>query len=101
MLSGCYQLMWAHSHLMWFLMPGYSQLMWSRKTDVIGFCDLCYRAATAIDRIIHHATIIEIEGDSYRKKQSLKKYPIFLTKTGQGNCRHPDKIVDAGQVFKF
>ena len=25
----------------------------------------------AIDRIIHHATIIEIEGDSYRKKQSL------------------------------
>ena len=27
----------------------------------------------AIDRIIHHATIIEIEGDSYRKKQSLKK----------------------------
>jgi len=26
----------------------------------------------AIDRIIHHATIIEIEGDSYRKKQSLK-----------------------------
>jgi DNA replication protein DnaC len=27
----------------------------------------------AIDRIIHHATIIEIEGDSYRRKQSLKK----------------------------
>jgi DNA replication protein DnaC len=27
----------------------------------------------AIDRIIHHATIIEIEGDSYRKKQSLEK----------------------------
>jgi DNA replication protein DnaC len=27
----------------------------------------------AIDRIIHHATIIEIEGDSYRKKQNLKK----------------------------
>jgi len=27
----------------------------------------------AIDRIIHHATIIEIEGDSYRKKQSIKK----------------------------
>lgn len=26
----------------------------------------------AIDRIIHHATIIEIEGESYRKKQSLK-----------------------------
>jgi hypothetical protein len=21
----------------------------------------------------------------------------FLTKTGQGNCRHPDRIVDAGQ----
>lgn len=27
----------------------------------------------AIDRIIHHATIIEIEGESYRKKQSLRK----------------------------
>jgi DNA replication protein DnaC len=26
----------------------------------------------AIDRIIHHATIIEIQGESYRKKQSLK-----------------------------
>jgi len=46
MLSGCYQLMWAHSHLMWFLALGYYQLMWSRKTDVIGSCDLYYRAAT-------------------------------------------------------
>ena len=46
MLSGCYQLMWAHSHLMWFLAPRYYQLMWSRKTDVISSCDLCYRAAT-------------------------------------------------------
>jgi DNA replication protein DnaC len=27
----------------------------------------------AIDRIIHHATIIEIDGESYRKKQSVKK----------------------------
>lgn len=27
----------------------------------------------AIDRIIHHATIIEIQGESYRKKQNLKK----------------------------
>ncbi|MBT5966747.1 MAG: ATP-binding protein [Gammaproteobacteria bacterium] len=27
----------------------------------------------AIDLIIHHTTIIEIEGESYRKKQSLKK----------------------------
>jgi DNA replication protein DnaC len=27
----------------------------------------------AIDRIIHHAAIIEIEGESYRKKQNLKK----------------------------
>ena len=46
MLSGCYQLMWAHSHLMWFLATRYYQLMWSRKTDVIGSCDLYYRAAT-------------------------------------------------------
>lgn len=27
----------------------------------------------AVDRIIHHAHIIEIEGESYRKKQHLKK----------------------------
>jgi len=27
----------------------------------------------AVDRIIHHATIIEMEGESYRKKQNLKK----------------------------
>ncbi|OEU52096.1 MAG: AAA family ATPase [Desulfuromonadales bacterium C00003096] len=27
----------------------------------------------AVDRIIHHASIIEIEGDSYRKKQHLMK----------------------------
>jgi predicted ATPase len=53
----------------------------------------------AIDRIIHHATIIEIEGDSYRRKQSLKNQPIFSTKTGQGNCRRPDRIVDAGHTL--
>ena len=29
-------------------------------------------AVAAVDRIIHHATIIEIEGDSYRRKKSLK-----------------------------
>ena len=28
----------------------------------------------AVDRIIHHATIIEIEGESYRRKQQLKKH---------------------------
>ena len=27
----------------------------------------------AIDRVIHHVTIIEIAGESYRKKQSVKK----------------------------
>lgn len=27
----------------------------------------------AIDRLIHHATIIELEGESYRKQQQLKK----------------------------
>lgn len=27
----------------------------------------------AIDRVIHHAHILEIEGESYRKKQHLKK----------------------------
>jgi hypothetical protein len=37
---------------MWFLMPGYYQLMWSRKTDVIGSCDLYYRAATTRQEVI-------------------------------------------------
>ena len=27
----------------------------------------------AIDRLIHHASIIELEGESYRKQQQLKK----------------------------
>lgn len=27
----------------------------------------------AIDRLIHHATIIELEGESYRKKQQLEQ----------------------------
>jgi DNA replication protein DnaC len=31
-----------------------------------------------IDRIIHHATIIEIERDSYRKKQNLKNNQKFF-----------------------
>jgi hypothetical protein len=44
--SGRYQLMWSHSHIMWVLAPGYYQLIWSENADVIGSCDLCYRAAT-------------------------------------------------------
>ena len=35
----------------------------------------------AIDRLVHHADIYEIEGDSYRKKQALK----LNHKTGQGS----------------
>lgn len=30
-------------------------------------------AVAAIDRLIHHATIIELEGESYRKQQQLKQ----------------------------
>jgi DNA replication protein DnaC len=29
-----------------------------------------FRSIVAIDRIIHHATIIEIEGDSYQKNSA-------------------------------
>jgi len=46
MFSGCSQLMWSHSHLIWARAPGYSQLIWSRKTDVLNSCDLCSRATT-------------------------------------------------------
>ena len=35
----------------------------------------------AIDRLVHHADIFKIEGESYRKKQALKSNP----KTGQVN----------------
>jgi len=35
----------------------------------------------AVDRIIHHATIIEIGGESYRKKQHLKNLSRFLILT--------------------
>ena len=38
---------------------------------------------SAIDRIIHHATIIEIEGESYRKKKH-QKLSYFLTKNRTG-----------------
>ena len=52
----------------------------------------------AIDRIIHHANIIELKEDSYWKKQSLKIIKNLSFKTGQDNWRQPDKIVDAGQL---
>lgn len=35
----------------------------------------------AIDRLVHHADVFKIEGDSYRKKQAIKSNP----KTGQLN----------------
>jgi DNA replication protein DnaC len=35
----------------------------------------------AIDRLVHHADIYKIEGDSYRKKQAVK----LNQKTGQVN----------------
>jgi hypothetical protein len=47
--------------------------------------------------LLHHAIIIEIEGESYRKKAEHKKVTHFSTETGQGNCRHPDRIVEVGQ----
>jgi DNA replication protein DnaC len=41
----------------------------------------------AVDRLIHHATIIELQGDSYRKQQHLNKTKGSKpsTKTGQDN----------------
>ena len=42
----------------------------------------------AIDRIIHHAPIIEIEGENYRKKTAPKKVTHFSTKTNLDNYRH-------------
>ena len=38
----------------------------------------------AIDRIIHHATIIEIEEERYRKKTKHQKLSYFLTKNRTG-----------------
>ncbi|WP_281400824.1 ATP-binding protein [sulfur-oxidizing endosymbiont of Gigantopelta aegis] len=36
------------------------------------FTDNMMTVAAAIDRLIHHASIYQIEGDSYRRKQAMK-----------------------------
>src|SRR5260221_3239336 len=46
MLSVCSQIMWFHSHLMWFLGTTYSQLIWFQTTDVVGQDRLCSRFPT-------------------------------------------------------
>lgn len=33
----------------------------------------------AIDRLVHHATIVEIEAESYRKKAAQAKLPVAST----------------------
>jgi len=38
-------------------------------------------SVAAIDRLVHHADIYQIEGESYRKKQTMKSNQ----KTGQVN----------------
>lgn len=43
----------------------------------------------AIDRIIHHATIIELDGDSYRRKQV------------RGSCLPSDRSLTATEVKKL
>ncbi len=42
----------------------------------------------AIDRLIHHAHILELEGDNYRKQQQLQQITASQTggrSTGQDN----------------
>jgi hypothetical protein len=48
----------------------------------------------AIDRLVHHADIYKIEGDSYRRKQAMKSNQ----KSGQVNWRRPAKLVDVWQI---
>ena len=40
-------------------------------------------AVAAVDRLVHHATILELDGESYRKKAALKK-PEGKAKTKEG-----------------
>lgn len=50
------------------------QLLWEEYKQINGdqiFPDTLMTVAT-IDRIIHHATILEIDGDSYRRKYQKK-----------------------------
>ena len=52
----------------------------------------------AIDRLIHHATIIQCEGGSYRRKASMQnqqqKTQLQLDKV---IVAEPDKVIDAPQ----
>ena len=48
----------------------------------------------AIDRLIHHAKILQCKGESYKRKQaqnkhktSTKQAKLNRTSTGQVNCR--------------
>src|SRR3984893_14778999 len=46
-LSVCSQIMWFHSHVMWFWESSYSQLIWFQNADIIGQDRLCSQSATA------------------------------------------------------
>ena len=52
-------------------MPRYSQLMWSRKTDVIGSCDLCYQAATATNIYLPPESEITVLLNEFEKVDQL------------------------------
>jgi DNA replication protein DnaC len=37
----------------------------------------------AIDRLVHHATILEMNVESYRRKAALKRAPVIERQTAQ------------------
>ena len=73
MLSGCSQLFWSHSQLIWSRAARYSQRMWAENADVIGSCDLCLWAATGTG---------QIDADIYPKERmamaQMADFPIIL-----------------------
>jgi hypothetical protein len=73
----------------------------------------------AIDRLVHHATILELNAESYRRRSALAtgakaaggtgvivaancRFPIAApsrqSQTGQPNCRQPDITIVVAQT---
>jgi hypothetical protein len=62
---------------MWFLTTGYSQLIWSRNSDVIGSCDLCYRAAT----LRGERSQVSLTGESQQLLDNLRRMQVDAENT--------------------
>ena len=51
-------------------------------------------AVAAIDRLVHHAVILEIKADSFRQKAAQNRSSHSDLTRGQLNCRFSVKVID-------